>query len=125
MPVHLRFFFAAALLFGFRAVAAEPLPRPASTPWDVEALSKAPAFEWVNKDSPVKSLTYRGLPGDAHRAPGRRLSGGSVPEGAGLLCTPIFLVEHGNHIWRRCKKSRGPLSIGRAKTVRASIRKEP
>lgn len=62
MHVHLRFVLAVVLLFGFRAAAAVPLPLPASTPWDVEALSKAPAFEWVNQDSPVKSLTYRGLP---------------------------------------------------------------
>ena len=41
---------------------AEPLPLPESTPWDFEALSKAPAYEWVAKEGKVKSLTYRGLP---------------------------------------------------------------
>ena len=41
---------------------AEPVPLPESTPWDVEALSKAPAYEWVAKEGKVKSLTYRGLP---------------------------------------------------------------
>ena len=41
---------------------AEPVPLPESTPWDVEALSRAPAYEWVAKEGKVKSLTYRGLP---------------------------------------------------------------
>ena len=41
---------------------AEPLPLPKSTPWDVKALSKTPKFEWVDKESKVQSLTYRGLP---------------------------------------------------------------
>ena len=41
---------------------ADPLPLPKSTPWDVEALAKAPSFEWVEKESKVQSLTYRGLP---------------------------------------------------------------
>jgi hypothetical protein len=50
------------ILSGFAARAAEPLPLPASTPWNVEALSKTPTHEWLNEDSPVKSLTYRGLP---------------------------------------------------------------
>ncbi|MFT7173600.1 MAG: cephalosporin-C deacetylase-like acetyl esterase, partial [Paracoccaceae bacterium] len=50
------------LLSGLPVHAAEPLPLPASTPWDVEALSKPPTHEWLQEDSPVKSLTYRGLP---------------------------------------------------------------
>ena len=50
------------LLSGLPARAAEPLPLPASTPWDVAALSKTPTHKWLKEDSPVKSLTYRGLP---------------------------------------------------------------
>ena len=42
--------------------AADPLPLPKSTPWDVQELSKAPEFTWIEKEAPVKSLTYRGLP---------------------------------------------------------------
>ncbi len=45
--------------------AAEPIkpnPRlPKTTPWDLKELSKAPKFEWVDQNSPVKSLTYQGL----------------------------------------------------------------
>jgi len=50
------------ILSGLAARAAEPLPLPTSTPWTVEALSKTPTFEWLNEDSPAKSLTYRALP---------------------------------------------------------------
>lgn len=34
---------------------------PKTTPWDLEELSKAPKFEWVDQKSPVKSLIYEGL----------------------------------------------------------------
>jgi dienelactone hydrolase len=40
--------------------AAEPLPE--STPWDIEALMKAPSFAWTSREGGVQSLTYRGLP---------------------------------------------------------------
>ena len=33
---------------------------PASTPWKLETLGKAPAFDWVDKVSPVRSLLYAG-----------------------------------------------------------------
>ncbi|MDA7889914.1 acetylxylan esterase [Akkermansiaceae bacterium] len=49
------------LLSGLPTRAAEPLPLPVSTPWDVAALSKTPTHKWLKEDSPVKSLTYRGL----------------------------------------------------------------
>lgn len=49
------------LFLGLPALAVEPAPLPKSTPWNVEALSQAPAFEWVEKEMPVRSLTYRGL----------------------------------------------------------------
>src|SRR5262245_11819933 len=35
---------------------------PASTPWDLKKLSEAPAFEWVDKDGPVRSLFYASEP---------------------------------------------------------------
>ena len=41
--------------------AAEPAPLPDWTPWDVKALSQAPEFKWIEKDKPLKSLSYRGL----------------------------------------------------------------
>ncbi len=34
---------------------------PATTPWDLVALSKAPNYEWSDRESPVGSLYYEGL----------------------------------------------------------------
>ena len=40
----------------------QPDPRlPETTPWDLQALSKSPEFEWIDDKSPVRSLMYRGL----------------------------------------------------------------
>ena len=40
----------------------QPYPRlPETTPWDLQALSKSPEFEWIDDKSPVRSLMYRGL----------------------------------------------------------------
>lgn len=33
---------------------------PGTTPWDLNALSRAPTFEWVDEGSPVRSLVYEG-----------------------------------------------------------------
>lgn len=33
---------------------------PATSPWDLVALSEAPTHEWADQDSPVWSLYYRG-----------------------------------------------------------------
>jgi hypothetical protein len=44
---------------------AEPaagLPLADSTPWDLERLGKAPDFEWVDAEGPVRSLFYQGEP---------------------------------------------------------------
>ena len=40
--------------------AAEPLPLPESTPWDVAALKKAPKFEWIRQEGDVQALLYAG-----------------------------------------------------------------
>ncbi|MFH1302034.1 MAG: alpha/beta fold hydrolase [Planctomycetota bacterium] len=34
---------------------------PETTPWDLEALSQAPQFEWIDQKSPVRTLVYEGL----------------------------------------------------------------
>ena len=40
-----------------------PSPRlPATTPWDLEALSRPPSFQWVDAEGPVRSLFYVGQP---------------------------------------------------------------
>ena len=44
------------------ASAAEPGKLPKTTPWDVDALSKAPDFKWLSRDGNVHSLSYRGEP---------------------------------------------------------------
>lgn len=45
-------------------VAADPIVRapglPDTTPWNLDALSEPPEFEWVVADGPVRSLLYRG-----------------------------------------------------------------
>ena len=44
-----------------------PAPElPASLPWDLAALSQPPAFEWLDEDSPVRSLLYAGEPFQGH-----------------------------------------------------------
>ena len=40
--------------------AAEPLPLPESTPWDVAALKKAPQYKWVRQEGDVHALLYSG-----------------------------------------------------------------
>ena len=45
-----------------RALAQAPVRLPAFTPWDVAALERAPAFEWVDGSSRVRSLLYQGEP---------------------------------------------------------------
>ncbi|WP_339907428.1 alpha/beta hydrolase family protein [Symmachiella dynata] len=43
--------------------AIKPSPQlPATMPWDLEALSQPPSFEWVDEQSPVRSLFYAGEP---------------------------------------------------------------
>ena len=50
------------LLANVCAIAAEPAKLPSTTPWKLEELSKAPKFEWINKEEPVRSLFYEGEP---------------------------------------------------------------
>lgn len=45
-----------------RLVAAEPAPLPDFTPWDVKALERAPAVEWLDRSGPVHSLVYEAEP---------------------------------------------------------------
>ena len=40
--------------------AAEPLPLPESTPWEIAALKKAPKFEWIRQEGDVQALLYAG-----------------------------------------------------------------
>ena len=50
------------LIFSFACLAFQSL-RAESTPaqpWNLEQLSKAPAFEWLTKDGPIRSLVYTG-----------------------------------------------------------------
>ena len=42
--------------------AAGPAPLPDFTPWDVQALEKAPAFEWLDRSGEVHSLLYEAEP---------------------------------------------------------------
>jgi dienelactone hydrolase len=44
------------------ASAAGPTPLPDFTPWNVKALEKAPAFEWLDKSGKVRSLLYTAEP---------------------------------------------------------------
>ena len=37
-----------------------PVSLPGTTPWNVEALSKAPKFDWIDREGTVHSLIYRG-----------------------------------------------------------------
>lgn len=65
-----RLTFLSALLFyilcGTLSHAADPIIRsprlPETTPWNLKELSQPPAFEWVAKDEPVRSLFYAGEP---------------------------------------------------------------
>src|SRR3954447_14300721 len=45
-----------------RSRAAGPAPLPDFTPWDVRALEKAPAFEWLDRSGTVHSMLYEGEP---------------------------------------------------------------
>ncbi len=40
--------------------AKDPAPLPATTPWNVAALSRAPAMTWISQDGPVHALQYQG-----------------------------------------------------------------
>src|SRR5262249_48779295 len=42
--------------------AAEPAPLPDFTPWDLKALEKQPAFEWLDPTRAVRSLLYQAEP---------------------------------------------------------------
>ena len=55
--VYILFYF---LVIGGFVFAADPLPLPKETPWDLEALKKTPKFTWVNQKGGVHSLTYAG-----------------------------------------------------------------
>ncbi len=45
----------------------QPSPNlPETQPWDLTQLSKAPKFEWVDADSPVKSMTFIGEAFEGH-----------------------------------------------------------
>lgn len=55
------------LLTGTTCLAGQitPSPRlPDTMPWDVESLGAPPEFEWIDSDSPVRSLFYVGEPYD-------------------------------------------------------------
>ena len=61
----MRAFIALLILLPLYSRTGEPKPLPDTTPWDIPALEKPPAFDWVEKDKPVKSLqsasiSYRG-----------------------------------------------------------------
>src|SRR3954471_21305191 len=45
-----------------RSRAAGPAPLPDFTPWDVPALEKAPAFEWLDPSGKAHSLLYEAEP---------------------------------------------------------------
>jgi dienelactone hydrolase len=49
-------------LSGPTARATSPRPLPATTPWKLAELYKAPAFHWVDDKSPVRKLMYTGEP---------------------------------------------------------------
>jgi len=80
---------------------------PASLPWDLSALSKPPAVEWLDEASPVRSLLYAGEPceGDATRvfayyATPASIRGGADAETATAVGTtkgpwPGIVLVHG------------------------------
>jgi len=56
-----RTFIALLILLPLYSRTGEPKPLPDTTPWDIPALKKPPAFDWVEKDKPVKSLQYASI----------------------------------------------------------------
>jgi dienelactone hydrolase len=50
------------LLFIAHTFADAPKPLPATNPWDLAALSRAPKVEWRDEDKPIRSLFYSGEP---------------------------------------------------------------
>ncbi len=46
--------------------ARDPSALPATTPWDVAALTAVPAMTWVSQDEPVRALLYEGQPYQGH-----------------------------------------------------------
>ena len=48
------------LLLALSAFAGSPLPRPATTPWDVKALERVPGVAWVDESSPIHARFYEG-----------------------------------------------------------------
>lgn len=54
-PAALSLLFTAASAF-----AKSPAPLPATTPWDVKALERVPAFGWVDESKSARSLFYEG-----------------------------------------------------------------
>ena len=61
MKLSIILFAAPFLILAVFANGAEPLPLPKTIPWNVHALSKPPAYSWVNEESKVQSLAYKGL----------------------------------------------------------------
>ena len=58
------------MLAGAPAVAADAIKAsaalPETSPWDLDRLSQAPKFQWVDESSPVRSMFYTGLPYQGH-----------------------------------------------------------
>ena len=48
------------ILFTVSAFAKSPAPIPATTPWDLKALERVPAVEWLDEGKPVRALFYEG-----------------------------------------------------------------
>jgi dienelactone hydrolase len=92
----------ACLLFALPAWCAEPIERsshlPETTPWDLAKLSEPPAFEWIDKAAPVRSLFYEGEPFGgqptqifAYYATPGTLAGSAAPEKK----LPAVVLIHG------------------------------
>ena len=80
------------LIFAGLVAAAQPLPLPGETPWDLKVLKKTPDFQWLSQKGGVHSLAYageeyRGKPTRtfAYYASPKTLGKGSDEKGPGIV----------------------------------------
>ena len=50
------------ILLTTSALARSPLPLPATTPWNLKALERVPAFGWLDESKPIREIFYEGEP---------------------------------------------------------------
>jgi len=114
LPRHL--FVSACLLLGTASLQAEGRP---NSPWDMEKLSKAPAYEWVDQTSSVRSLTYTGE--EFQGKPSQVFAYLATPESVGGVSKPgtkhpgIILIHGGGgtafKVWAELWAKRGYIAL--------------